>query len=339
MAHSMQAGGAAIRRAVFETRLPLPGRRQGKVRDVYELPPMQPGGVPRLLIVATDRISAFDVVMPTPIPGKGILLTAISAAWFRFIEQRGLVATHVLPGPLADALKGVGLSREHREMLEGRTTVARRCRVVPVECVVRGYLAGSGWVEYQAHGTVCGVALPPGLRQGDRLPEAIFTPATKAEQGEHDENISFERACEIAGRGVMERLRSISLAIFGAASAHALQRGVILADTKFEFGFPLDAQGRDDGEPILVDEALTPDSSRFWPADEWRPGQEQPSFDKQYLREHLLRLVAQGQWAKQPPAPALPEEVVRNTRARYEEAARRLFGDGTILQAPAEEGR
>lgn len=320
--------------ALLRSNLRLPGRRHGKVRDVYDLPSWRGGG-PALLIVATDRISAFDVVMPTPIAGKGRLLTDLSTRWFRFIESRNLTPTHLLSTDVDDV---PGLAPGEAEMLRGRVTIARRCRVVPIECVVRGYLAGSGWKEYRATGEVGGVRLPKGLRKGERLMEAmggpIFTPATKEAEG-HDENIPFERACEIAGRETMEHLRAVSVAIYLAAHEHALSRGVILADTKFEFGTPLDGAGEparlaahpSPAAPILIDEALTPDSSRYWPAEGWSPGDaEQPSFDKQFLRDYLESLAAAGKWGKVDPGPALPEEVVRKTLAKYEEARDRLFG-------------
>lgn len=315
--------------AVLETHLPLPNRRQGKVRDIYDLPKERsglpadaiPGG--GLLIVASDRISAFDVVMPTPIKGKGQLLTDISTRWFAFISERRLAPIHLVSTSVAGI---TGLSDHERAMLEGRSMIAHRCRVVPIECVVRGYLDGSGWVDYQASGGVCGVRLPAGLRRGDALPEPIFTPATKEELGAHDQNISYEQACDTVGAGVMENLRATSMAIYNAAHAYAKDRGVILADTKFEFGFPLDAGGNPGKEPMLVDEVLTPDSSRYWDAALWQPGREQASFDKQYLRDYLNGLVAKGQWNKQAPGPMLPEEVVVGTRSRYEEALSRLFG-------------
>lgn len=312
--------------ALYESNLPLPNRRRGKVRDVYEIPATR-SGEPALLIVATDRVSAFDVVMPTPMPGKGRLLTDISTRWFRFIEERGLSRTHLISTDPDDV---PGLSDEQRRSLEGRITVGRRCRVVPIECVARGYLAGSGWAEYQKTGAVCGVKLPPGLKRGDRLMDtmggAIFTPATKEDVG-HDENIDFERACAIAGEKVMRTLRDRTLRMFEAAHDYALSRGLILADTKFEFGFPVNEKGEViDDDPILIDEALTPDSSRYWPADGWTPGREQASFDKQYLREYLETLVQSGKWDKTPPGPALPDDIVRNTLARYEEARDTLFG-------------
>lgn len=310
---------------ITETHLTLPGRRSGKVRDLYELP--SSGGIARLLIVATDRLSAFDVVLPTPIPGKGAILTALSTRWFGFIEERGLAKTHLLTTDL-EQLVGQGvLSPEDAPMLMGRATIARRCRVVPVECVARGYLDGSGWKEYQDTGEICGIRPPGGLRRGDRLPEPIFTPATKAEQGEHDENISFERACAMVGVGVMERLRSMTLAIYAAAHEYALAQGVILADTKFEFGFPVDESGEMlSDELLLCDEALTPDSSRYWARERWRPGQAQESFDKQFVREYLEELVRGGKWDKRAPGPVLPAEVVQGTIARYREAGERLFG-------------
>lgn len=308
------------------THLPLAGRRSGKVRDLYDLPPKD--GIERLLIVATDRLSAFDVVLPTPIPGKGAMLTALSTRWFGFIEERGLAKTHLLTTDPGELVREGVLSEEDGDLLAGRATIARRCRVVPVECVARGYLDGSGWKEYLDTGEVCGVRLPGGLKRGDRLPEPIFTPATKAEEGAHDENISFDRACAIAGVEVMERLRSMTLSIYKTAHDYALERGVILADTKFEFGVPVDAEGEPvDDELLLCDEALTPDSSRYWAKERWSPGGAQESFDKQFVREYLEELTRGGKWDKRAPGPELPEEVVGGTVARYAEAGKRLFGD------------
>jgi len=301
--------------AVFSTDLSLPDRRGGKVRDVYALDSA------RLLVVATDRISAFDVVMPTPVTGKGRLLTAMSLFWLRLIEKRGICRTHLLTDDVAHVPASAFRGGTTREMLAGRMMIARRCKVVPIECVVRGYIEGSGLKEYQATGSVCGVPLPGGLKQCDRLPEPIFTPATKEELGKHDENISFERACAIVGTPMMTRLREMSLAIYKAASEHAIARGIIIADTKFEFGVPLDGSGN---EPILIDEALTPDSSRFWPADTYAPGKAQQSYDKQYLREYLESLVAKGAWNKQSPGPQLPGEVVQATLAKYQAALNAL---------------
>ncbi len=314
---------------LLESDLALPNRRQGKVRDLYELPhaPIKPGGPPepRLLVVATDRISAFDVVMPTPIAGKGRLLTDVSVRWFSFIDSLSIVRTHLITTDVRSAATGLG--SPDLDAVSGRSMVVRRCRVVPVECVVRGYIDGSGWKDYQETGRICGVELPPGLLRGDRLPKPIFTPATKEEVGTHDQNIDFERACEIAGGETMRKLRDISIAIYAAAHEYAADRGMILADTKFEFGFPQRAGGGDaEKEPRIVDEALTPDSSRYWDKDKWKPGGEQPSFDKQFLREYLNSLVAKKQWNKQPPGPALPPEVVRGTAERYEEVRRRLWG-------------
>ena len=311
--------------AVFETRLDLPERRRGKVRDVYRVPVS--GGPDRVLMVATDRLSAFDVVLPTPIPGKGRLLTGIAAFWLRWIESRGLARTHLVStdaGDLPDQAFREGWTR--RSELEGRVTIGTRCRVVPVECVVRGYLEGSGLKDYRDTGSVCGVSLPGGLRQCDRLPEPIFTPATKAEEG-HDENIGFDAAGDLVGRELMETLRERSVAIYREASAYALERGIIIADTKFEFGLAVDDGDRViDEDPILIDEALTPDSSRFWPADEYEPGRAQRSFDKQFVREYLQGLADKGHWDKTDPGPELPEDVVRGTLARYREARDRLVG-------------
>ena len=282
----------------------LPGRepRRGKVRDVYDFGD-------RLLVVATDRISAFDWVMPNGIPDKGRVLTGLSALWFARLPVR-----HHLLGldPRAlDLPAGTDV-----ESLVGRSMVVRKARVYPVECVVRGYLAGSGWKEYRQDGTVCGIALPAGLRECDRLPEPIFTPATKEESG-HDQNISFEQMAQIVGRPVAEELRRLSLQIYSHASEYARQRGILLADTKFEFG-------EHDGAPILIDEVLTPDSSRFWPAAEYQPGRGQPSFDKQFVRDWLETTG----WDKNSPPPRLPDEVVTHTRAKYIEAYELLTGQG-----------
>ena len=322
---TMTASPAKTESAVFQTDLPLPNRRQGKVRDIYTVPPAAgKSGPSRVLIIASDRISAFDVVMPTPIPGKGKVLTEISTKWFEHIRPMriGGVADHLISTNPADV---PGLSDAQRSQLKGRMMFCRGAKIVPIEFVVRGYLAGSGWVEYQESQTVCGIKLPAGLKQCDKLPEPIFTPATKATVG-HDENIDFDRACEIAGRDVMTKLRDVSIKIYQAGAKHAESRGIILADTKFEFGYALDDKGKPTTELLLVDEILTPDSSRFWPADKYQPGRDQESFDKQYLRNYLLELVKAGKWKKQPPGPELPETVVRNTAAKYDEARQRLFG-------------
>lgn len=274
-------------------------KRSGKVRDIYELPG-------QLLIVATDRISAYDVVMPNGIPDKGRVLTQISAFWFDLLT--GIAPNHVISVSLED------LPEDCRsEELDGRFMLCRKCQVVPIECVVRGYLAGSGWREYKADGTVCGIELPEGLKQCAELPEPIFTPATKAASG-HDENISFERACQLVGEDVAGELRDRSIAVYKTAREHATQRGIILADTKFEWGTD------DSGRLILVDEVLTPDSSRFWPAEGYKPGRDQPSFDKQFVRDYLDRI----KFDRTPPGPVLPAEIVQKTRAKYIDAYTRL---------------
>jgi phosphoribosylaminoimidazole-succinocarboxamide synthase len=271
---------------------------QGKVRDIYA------AGDDRLLLVASDRISTYDVVHPTPIPDKGKVLTGLTAFW---LEQ----TADICPNHLVSL---TDVPDEHR----GRAMLVERLEMVPVECVVRGYITGSGWKEYRATGAVCGIALPAGLRESQKLPEPIFTPATKAELGDHDENIDFERMAEIVGdRGLAEALRRVSIDLYERGAQHALERGIILADTKFEFG------RRSDGTVVLGDEVMTPDSSRFWPADGYEPGHSQPSFDKQYVRDWA---TASG-WDKTPPAPPIPDEVVEGTRARYLEAYERIAGE------------
>jgi phosphoribosylaminoimidazole-succinocarboxamide synthase len=288
---------------VTETNLEgLPVRR-GKVRDVYDLGD-------RLLIVATDRISAYDVIMPTPIPDKGRLLTGLSLWWFDFLAD--ITPNHLIT---ADVARMPPAAKAHADVLGGRSMLCRKANVFPVECVVRGYLAGSGWREYQASGTVCGVKLPKGLQQCGPLPEPIFTPATKAETG-HDENISLEQAYKIIGRDAATTLRNRSIAIYKKAAEYARTRGIIIADTKFEWGSV-------EGRIILVDEVLTPDSSRFWPADGYGPGHDQPSFDKQFLRNWLDTLK---DWKRTPPGPVLPADIVAHTRAKYVEAYERLTG-------------
>jgi len=288
---------------VLETNLPalqLVGR--GKVRDVYAVED-------KLIIVATDRISAFDYVLATGIPDKGRVLTQLSVFWFDFLKD--LTPTHFLS---ADVDEYPAVARQYRDQLEGRSMLVKRARMVEIECVARGYLSGSGWKEYQASGTVCGIPLPTGLKESDRLPQPIFTPATKAQTG-HDENISFERVAELIGAELAARLRDLTLAIYEKAAAYAETRGIILADTKFEFGFV-------NGELVLADEVLTPDSSRFWPKETYRPGGPQPSYDKQYVRDYLESI----RWNKQPPAPALPPEVAAKTSEKYKEAYRALTG-------------
>jgi phosphoribosylaminoimidazole-succinocarboxamide synthase len=278
-----------------------------------------------VLLVASDRISAFDVVMPTPIAGKGKLLTRISTHWLRFIERRGICRTHLISDDPALIPDSAFTGRTTRDDLAGRVMIGRRCRVIPVECVVRGYIEGSGWKDYQATGSICGVSLPRGLSQCERLPTPIFTPATKEEVGTHDQNISFAEASRLVGERTMAFLRDRSLEIYNAASEYAAQRGIIIADTKFEFGFELDERGEaKDAEPMLIDEALTPDSSRFWPADAYHPGRAQKSFDKQFLREYLESLTAAGTWNKQAPGPQLPAEIATRTLEKYAEAVERL---------------
>jgi len=286
---------------VWETDFPgLKLASRGKVRDIYEV-----GN--DLLIVATDRLSAFDVVLPTPIPDKGRVLTQLSLFWFKTLAD--IIPHHVLSAtefpPPADG---------YSQQLAGRSMLCRKTRPLPIECVVRGYLAGSGWKDYRTNGKVCGVALPPGLRESDRLPAPIFTPSTKAATG-HDENISFDEVVARIGGERAEELRSVSLEIYRRAAAYAEPRGILLADTKFEFGLAGD-------QLMWIDEALTPDSSRFWPAQGYQPGQSQPSFDKQYVRDYLESIG----WNKQPPGPQLPPEVVERTRAKYREAYRLLAG-------------
>lgn len=316
--------------ALIATDLPLPNKRTGKVRDLYDV--HLPDGSPGLLIVATDRISAFDVVLANGLPGKGIVLTQLSRFWFQRFQ--GSYAHHLVSTDTADI---PGLSAAQRRSLRGRVMLCRAVEALPIECIARGYLAGSGWRDYRATGAVCGIPLPAGLANGDRLPTPLFTPSTKAAAGRHDENISFEQGAAIVGDETMRWLRDATLRLYGEARAHAWARGIVLADTKLEFGLAPDAagEGRPDGrrEPLLIDEIFTPDSSRFWPADAWRPGREQPSFDKQYVREYLETVVARGEWDKTPPGPRLPDAVVENTMSRYLTACERLTGARLELDA------
>ena len=306
--------------ALMTTDLPLPNKRTGKVRDLYDL--ILPNGDDGILIVATDRVSVFDVVLENGIPNKGVMLTKISKFWFDFFDGK---FRHHLVSTEPDDING--LDAAQKASLRGRIMICRRSRVVPIECIVRGYLTGSGFKDYEKSGKVCGIELPAGLVNSDRIKEPIFTPSTKADQG-HDENISFDESCNVAGRELMERIRELSLSIFCQGRDYALERGIIIADTKFEFGLEnsieQDGTGSDGEEPVLIDEVLTPDSSRFWPADEWQPGREQNSFDKQYVRNYTLGLVDKGQWNKEYPGPALPDDVIENTYRRYEEAYKRL---------------
>jgi phosphoribosylaminoimidazole-succinocarboxamide synthase len=281
--------------------------RQGKVRDLYD-------AGEHLLIVATDRISAFDYVLGSGIPDKGKVLNQLSAFWFDL--TRSIVPNHVRSADVADF---PAQFQPHADALRGRSMLVRRTEVVPIECVVRGYLVGSGWKEYQQGGSVCGIRLPDGLREADKLPEPIFTPSTKAEAG-HDVNISEDEAGRQVGRDLIARLKEYAIRVYARGAAHAESRGIIVADTKFEFGVAKDERGGE--QVLLIDEVLTPDSSRFWPMDGYAPGGSQPSFDKQYVRDYLERI----HWNKQPPVPSLPDEVIARTREKYVEALRRLTG-------------
>jgi phosphoribosylaminoimidazole-succinocarboxamide synthase len=293
--------------ALFQSDLKgLPLINRGKVRDIYAVDDA------RMLVVTTDRLSAFDVVLPQPIPGKGEVLTRVSNFWFARTAK--LVPNH---------LTGIDVSEvvtdpQERRSLGERAVVVRRLQPLPVEAIVRGYLIGSGWKDYQRTGAVCGISLPPGLRQADRLPNAIFTPSTKAAVGDHDENVSFAHAASLIGSALAEQVREVSLRIYLDASAYALTRGIIIADTKFEFGID------EAGTLYLIDEVLTPDSSRFWPADEYSPGCSPPSFDKQFVRDYLETL----DWDKTAPGPELPQEIIDKTAAKYAEAEARLIGRG-----------
>ena len=288
---------------ILESHLPgLEPYTRGKVRDVYQV-------ADRLLIVATDRISAFDYILPTGIPDKGRVLTQLSIFWFDFLRE--MTPTHFLTARVEDYPEPL---RRHAHQLEGRSMLVKRARMVDIECVARGYLSGSGWKEYQQHGTVCGIALPPGLRECDRLAEPIFTPATKAQTG-HDENISFETMVGLIGAPLAARLRDLTLEIYTRAARYAETKGILIADTKFEFGFV-------GSELVLGDEVLTPDSSRFWPAESYQPGGPQFSFDKQFVRDYLESIV----WNKQPPAPPLPAEVAARTSEKYRQAYSVLTG-------------
>ena len=288
---------------LLKTDLPLPLVGRGKVRDIY-----QAGR--DLLIVSTDRISAFDYILPTGIPRKGEVLNRLSLFWFDYLK--GVIPNHVLT---ADVDNYPAVLRRHAAQLRGRSMLVNRAEMIQVECVARGYLSGSGWKEYRDTGSVCGIPLPSGLRESDRLPEPIFTPATKAESGHHDENISFDRMAALVTSATAERLRAATLDIYKTAAAYAETKGIIIADTKFEFGFV-------DGNLVLADEILTPDSSRFWPRSEYVPGGPQPSYDKQFVRDYLESI----RWNKQPPAPVLPDDVVERTSAKYREAYRLLAG-------------
>jgi phosphoribosylaminoimidazole-succinocarboxamide synthase len=299
----LKGGVMAMGQAMFESSIPgLPKPKRGKVRDVYNLGD-------RLLLVATDRISAFDVVFPTPIPDKGRILTGLTLMWLDLLKD--IVPNHLISG----SLSSLNLPAEQEHELTGRALLVKKARVIPFECIVRGYIAGGGWKEYKTDGTVCGVGLPPGLKMADKLPEPIFTPSTKEETG-HDRNVPFQTMVDELGRELVETVRDAALELYNRAAAHALGKGIVIADTKFEFGIH-------DHEVMLIDEVLTPDSSRFWPAAQWEPGKNPPSFDKQYLRDWLENECC---WNKEPPPPSLPDRVVEATRKRYLEAYVKLTG-------------
>ena len=283
--------------------LTLAGR--GKVRDIYDL-----GDA--LLIVTSDRISAFDVIMNEAIPDKGYVLNQISAFWFR--QMAGIVPNHIISTEVTDFPVPC---HQYADILRGRSMLVKKAQPLPAECIVRGYLSGSGWKDYQATGAICGIPLPPGLKESDQLPEPIFTPSTKAELGTHDENISFDRMAELCGRDLAEQVRDVTLKIYDRARDIAAEKGIIIADTKFEYGIC-------EGQLIIIDECMTPDSSRFWPKDRYQPGGPQPSFDKQFLRDYLETL----DWGKTAPAPPLPAEIIEKTAAKYREALERLTGKG-----------
>ena len=291
--------------ALRESTLPLPLLRRGKVREMYEVDP------DTLLMVASDRVSAFDVVLNEPVPHKGAVLTQMSAFWLKRLER--VIPNHLITADAAEIIGRVPALTEHRAMLSGRAMLVRRTTPVSFECVVRGYLSGSAWAEYQKSGTLAGEPLAAGLVESDRLDPPIFSPATKAETG-HDENVTFGHVVEALGRVMAERLKRASLSLYDAGRAYAAERGIIIADTKFEFGTA------NDGTLLLIDEVLTPDSSRFWPADRYTPGKSQPSFDKQPLRDYLAGLKKQGKWNGEAPPPPLPREVVQATSERYREA-------------------
>ena len=289
---------------IYETSLTsLPMIHRGKVRDIYDV------DAQHMLIVATDRISAFDVILPTPIPGKGVILTSVSNFWFERFRK-------MVPSQLSDmTIEQLGLPEHEAAQLEGRAVIVQRLKALPVEAIVRGYLIGSGWKEYQAQQSVCGIALPPDIPLAGKLPETLFTPSTKADVGQHDENISFDETVKLLGADIAEQVRAISIRLYENAAAYALSKGIIIADTKFEFGLD------DKGNLTLIDEVLTPDSSRFWPADSYVPGKNPSSFDKQYIRDYLETL----DWDKKAPGPELPQNIVQNTQAKYQEAADRLL--------------
>ena len=309
--------------ALLSIDLPLPNHRSGKVRDLYDV--TLPNGEDGVLIIASDRISAFDVVMANGLPGKGIVLTQISKFWFDYFS--GKVEHHLISTDVADV---PGLTDDQRRQLDGRIMLCRKTEVLPIECIARGYIAGSGWKDYQRTGQVCGIGLPSGLSNSDALPEALFTPSTKAASG-HDENISAAQGAEVVGEPTMLWLADATLGLYREARDYALERGIILADTKFEFGRLPNADANQ--PPILIDEIFTPDSSRFWPSATYQPGKEQQSFDKQVVRNYLEEEVSAGRWDKTPPGPELPANIVELSLARYLEAYERLTGSPLDLSA------
>jgi len=291
---------------VFETNLKhLSMLTKGKVRDIYDVDEKH------MLIVTTDRLSAFDVVLPDPVPQKGVVLTQVSNFWFKKLS-------HIIPNHFSElTLKNLKLTKDEKRMLEGRSVIVKKLKPLPVEAIVRGYIIGSGWKDYQATGKVCGIELPPGLQLAEKLPEVLFTPSTKAEVGGHDVNISFKEMHALIGGYLAEEVRRVSLRLYSEAAEYALSKGIIIADTKFEFGLD------DKGKLVLIDEILTPDSSRFWPADEYQPGVSPPSFDKQFIRDYLETL----DWDKTPPGPHLPRDVIEKSAEKYQEVANRLLAD------------
>ncbi len=290
---------------VFETNLKkLPLITRGKVRDIYDVDDQH------MLIVTTDRLSAFDVVLPTPVPNKGIVLTQVSNFWFNKLS-------HIIPNHFSDlTLNDLKISKEEREILEGRSVIVKKLKPLPVEAIVRGYIIGSGWKDYQSTGQICGIDLPEGLKQAEKLPEVLFTPSTKADIGGHDENITFKRMHALIGGFLAEEVRRVSLQLYSEAAEFALSKGIIIADTKFEFGLD------DTGQLVLIDEILSPDSSRFWPADQYQAGISPPSFDKQYIRDYLETL----EWDKTPPGPHLPDDILAKSAEKYQEVATLLLG-------------
>jgi len=297
-----------MQKTVFETNIKsLPLLHRGKVRDLYAV------GDDHILFIATDRLSAFDVILPSPIPGKGALLTSISDFWFE--KTKGLIPNHLSDRKLEEVLP----DPEEYAQAEGRCMLVRKLKPIPVEAIVRGYIIGSGWKDYQKTGAICGIELPTGLQIADQLPEPIYTPSSNAALGAHDENISFEETVELVGKELATEVREVTMELYKFAAEHARARGILIADTKFEFGLDKDNQ------LVLMDEALTPDSSRFWPADEWEPGMNPPSFDKQIVRDYLETL----DWNKKAPGPTLPEEILERTQARYREVIERLKGPAT----------